>query len=349
MIAFGLLGLLACGDKETEDTAVEDVVESEDTGLEETEETQDTDTEETDTDETDTEDPEELDSAFPELLGPLLDRIDNAMPAPILSESPDNTTTMGLMTVSFGPMAEVQMMASDPSMVVTCPEIDGEFPSEGLPTEPITVTGNGCTNEVGATYNGSFVYSEDGIVYDNYEVISPVESCDGLMSSAMYNGGTYIDFGFTGIEFESVFQGTIEEVDYTNCATVPSQFQYHLEAEVAFQDDDAQLINGEAEVLVVIEGVDYTFAVQTVDEMVDEAQCASEPVSGTNTVSNGVDELVFTFDGATDCDEEPTQMLSINGGQATEVAGASCSNAPVRSTVMWMVGLVSMLTLRRRV
>ncbi len=346
MIAFGLLSLLACGDKEAEDTAVDEVIESEET--EDSGETEETDTEDTETEETDTEEPEELDSAFPELLGPLLDRIEGAMPAPILSDSPDNTTTMGLMILSFSPMVEVQVVASDPSMVVTCPEIDGEFPAEGLPTEPVTVTGNGCTNEAGVTYNGSFVYSEDGIVYDNYEVTSPVETCDGLMTTSLYNGGTFMDFGFTGIDFESVFQGTIEEVDYTSCVTVTSQFQYHLEAEMAFQDDDSQLINGEANVLAVVEDVDYTFAVQTVDEVMDEAQCSSEPISGTNTVSNGVDELVFTFDGATDCDEEPTQMLSINGGQATEVAGASCSNAPVRSTMMWMVGLLSMLTLRRR-
>lgn len=346
MFALGLIGLIACGDKSSEDTALEEVVDVEDT--EDTEDTNDTE-EETDTgEEADTEEPEELDSAFPELLGPLLDRIEAARPAPILSDSPDNTTTMGLMTVSFGPMAEIQMMASDPSMIVTCPEIDGEFPEDGLPTEPVTVTGNGCTNEAGVTYNGSFVYSEDGIVYDNYEVTSPVEACDGLMATSLYNGGTHMDFGFTGIDFESVFQGTIEEADYANCVTVPSEFQYHLEAEMAFQDDDSQLINGEANVLAVVEGVDYTFAVQTVDEVVDDAQCGSEPISGTNTVSNGVDELVFTFDGATDCDEEPTQMLSINGGEAVEVAGASCSSSPVRSTMMWVVGLLTMLFVRRR-
>ena len=344
MFALGLVGLLACGEKESEDTGVEevvDVVDSEDTDTEDTSDTEDTDTEETDTE-------EEVDSAFPELLGPFLERVENAQPLPIQMENPDNTTTMGLMTVSFGPMAEIQMMAADPSIEVTCPEIQGEFPEEGLPTEPVVVTGNGCTNEGGATYNGSFVYSEDGIVYDNYEVAAPVEMCEGLVSVARYNGGTAMDLGFTGIEFESLFQGFTQEVDYTNCVTIPTEFQFYLEAEVEFQEDDSQLINGEGDILVVIEGADYTMHIETEDQVMDEAQCGSEPISGTNTVSNGVDELVFTFDGATDCDEEPTQMLSVNGGDPVEVAGASCSTASPKYTLMWMVGLLGMLTTRRR-
>ena len=72
----------------------------------------------------------------------------------------DNTTTMGLFMFSFTPMFELQMMMSDPSVEITCPEIQGEFPEDGLPTEPVIVTGNGCTNDAGVTYDGSFVYSD---------------------------------------------------------------------------------------------------------------------------------------------------------------------------------------------
>jgi hypothetical protein len=81
---------------------------------------------------------------------------------------------------------------------------------------------------------------------------------------------------------------------------------------------------------------------------VNEGVCPSEPLSGTNTISNGVDEGVFTFDGATDCDEEPTQMFSVNGGEAVEVSGASCASMSSTSAMTWMVGLMSLLGLRRR-
>ena len=89
------------------------------------------------------------------------------------------------------------------------------------------------------------------------------------------------------------------------------------------------MINGTADILLAIEGVDYAYYVETEDEVMDESQCVTEPISGTNTIGNGVDELRVTFDGATDCDEESTQILSVNGGQNSEVSGASCSSDPV--------------------
>jgi hypothetical protein len=94
MLVFGLIGLLACGEKETLDTGeVEDA--TEDTGVEETD-SDDTDTEETDTEETDSDTEEPVDSAFPDLLGPFLERLEDSSPAPIVSEDPDNTTSMAL-------------------------------------------------------------------------------------------------------------------------------------------------------------------------------------------------------------------------------------------------------------
>lgn len=347
MFALGLVGLLACGDKETEDTAsVEDTAVSE-TDVEDTGTTEDTDTTVEDTADTnETEEP--LDSEFPDLLTAFLERIDAALPAPILDDNPDNTTTMALAMMSFSPVFEIQMQASDPNVTVTCPSIEGEFPEDGLPTEPVVVTGNGCVNEMGATYNGSFVYSENGIVYSDYSIAYPVEGCEGVSMTAHYNGGTFVELGFTGISLESMFQVSNQEVDEVTCTPSPVEFQYHLDSRIDFQPGDAQLINGHADILVVIEGQDYAFSVDTQDEVVNEGVCPSEPLSGTNTLSNGVDEAVFTFDGATDCDEEPTQMLSVNGGEAVEVSGASCSSMSSTSTMTWMVGLMSLLGLRRR-
>ena len=80
----------------------------------------------------------------------------------------------------------------------------------------------------------------------------------------------------------------------------------------------------------------------------DNTVCESEPISGTNTITNGNDVYVFTFDGATDCDEEPTQMLSVNGGEAVEVAGAACSTMSARTGIFAMLFAFGLSFVRRR-
>ena len=76
-------------------------------------------------------------------------------------------------------------------------------------------------------------------------------------------------------------------------------------------------------------------------------ECTTEPSSGTNTIYNGTKELFFTFDGSTDCDEEVTQMLSINGGELVEKVCASFSSSRVSSTSVWLVCLMTFLGKRR--
>ena len=135
------------------------------------------------------------------------------------------------------------------------------------------------------------------------------------------------------------------------------------------QQDETQIINGEADLLVESSGIEMTYHLNTVDQVNGEV-CDSEPLSGTNTIGNGVDELLFTYDGATDCDGTcddetftdkascegaggmwsgtPTQMLSINGGAQYEVEGAACATANSMDTIGWMIGLLGLLSIRRR-
>ena len=67
-----------------------------------------------------------------------------------------------------------------------------------------------------------------------------------------------------------------------------------------------------------------------------------------NTMSNGTDTLEFTFDGETDCDEEPTQMLSINGGEVVEVEGSECSNVGQRQGLMLFLLSLIPVWIRKR-
>jgi hypothetical protein len=130
-------------------------------------------------------------------------------------------------------MFEIQAQVSDPSVDVTCPEIQGTFPEDGLPTEPVTVIGNGCFNEQGVTYNGSFVYSETGLVYTNYQVGVPNEAC-GVLIVSQYNGGTDMSIGFAGLDAESMFVVQSQEFDGTDCTTTETEFGYHLETSIQF-------------------------------------------------------------------------------------------------------------------
>ena len=94
--------------------------------------------------------------------------------------------------------------------------------------------------------------------------------------------------------------------------------------------------------------MDYAFTIDTIEQSMNSDVCATEPLSGENVVSNGSDEARFTFDGTTDCDEEPTQMLSFNGDTPVEVNGVNCSTASVTGMMTWISGLLGLLFVRRR-
>jgi hypothetical protein len=368
--------LIACNDKDDLDIGfVEDVGDTEDSDTEDTD-TEDTDTEDTDTEDTDTEDTdseEDIDSAFPDLVEDFRDRLDNASSMPIISdEDPENTTPTILMMVGFGPMLEIQMTvdaynqqiasledacnngdttACDELALIQatpfCPEVQGEFPAEGLPTEDITIIGNGCTNDMGTTYEGSFIYGPEGLDYNDYIVRTTVDACSGAQSTNHYNGGVYLGLGFTGLDNETLMFIQSETTNEEDCNVEIGEFAFHSVMSMESLPDELQLINGQADILIAIAGVDYTYHLETVDQ-VNGPTCESEPLSGINSISNASDEIVFTYDGETDCDQEATQMVSINGGEPYEVAGASCSTTNSKGTLGWMIGVLGMLLVRRR-
>jgi hypothetical protein len=83
-------------------------------------------------------------------------------------------------------------------------------------------------------------------------------------------------------------------------------------------------------------GVDAT----TVDELVDDATCSGQPVSGSTTLEARGDTAVITYDGATDCDGEQNARLVVNGKDRGVVAGISCSFGTKRAdggSALWSV------------
>ncbi|MEC7985569.1 MAG: hypothetical protein VX278_10435, partial [Myxococcota bacterium] len=112
--------------------------------------------------------------AFPDLKNEYDSIMEDAIPAPLGEMQVGNITAVATYFISMTPMLEIQFKASYVgSENVICPTIEGSFPEDGLPQEPVTVIGNGCTDEEGKVYHGQFVYDSDGLTYEGYSVISP--------------------------------------------------------------------------------------------------------------------------------------------------------------------------------
>lgn len=346
MALISVLALAGC-DPSISDDGDTDIVDT-DTDTD-TDSDTDSDTD-TDTDTDSDSDTDTFDSEFPDEYSEFSDRYKGAADAPI-DESTENTTVVALMIGGMAPIFEVQGRVEEAEAAgetLTCPQVDGEFPEDGLPTEDIVVTGDGCVDENGVKWDGSFIYNGEGVRYTDWRVTTPVEGCEGKSRSVLSRGGVYLEPGLfipSGAELMYIYLA--DEVDQTDCTESTTDIAYSgaLTIEADFSGDTT--INGSAKVVGAEAGVDFKVDVSTKDEVFGDA-CSSEPLSGTNTLSNASGKVEFTFDGAKDCDESPTQMRSINGGDEQEVDGVSCNTASGPMSMAWMLGLLALLPLRRR-
>lgn len=90
----------------------------------------------------------------------------------------------------------------------------------------------------------------------------------------------------------------------------------------------------------------------TLDEVVDNAVCAGQPVSGLTRLASGDDEAVIRYDGESDCDEKQNAQLWVNGEDRGLIDGISCAvRAPGAGKSSWLLTGVALLALcatRRR-
>ena len=285
---------------------------------------------------------------FPDLQQDYNSVYETALPAPILDMGIGNITAYAGFLMSMGPIIELQIMvASVGQENITCPAIDGVFPSEGAPLEDVTVTGNGCVNDEGKRYDGSLVYNEAGVSYNSYTVTTPLgdENCPDAFITSITDGGSLIDDETGDIPFIVKLQN--EELD-EDCNPVPSTVFLNGDVNIDESNSEETLVNGDLTFLLSFEEGSMWFMAITEDEVLNRRVCESEPISGTNTMTNGEDDMVYTFDGVTDCDEEPTQLLSINGGESVEVQGASCSANSSRGGILGMFFAFGLMLLRRK-
>lgn len=338
---FSLFIALACGpakiDEGSNDTGTSD------TGADwwiDTDDTSDTDDTTVDTLTDFSAEVRETESEIGILLG-------DAGPVDLLSpENQSNSTVPGMTMYAYSPMLAVQLgQAFDEDGTFDCPVITGTLAEDGIQLTDVLIEG-GCTDDEGTTWGGSMLYNLYGVYHDNLSITNNSEECPDSQVTQTFNGGVL--FTNTGIESHVVIG-----IDGVNAECVEEAYNMGITTSMtSVETGNSTTYNGTGHIVFT----DPTFqffvsAVQitTTDQIVDDAVCQSEPLSGTNVLISGDNTLTYTFDGEADCDESPTQMLSINGEEAEEVEGVSCSSmAGGRSGFALIVSVFGFVALRRR-
>jgi hypothetical protein len=63
----------------------------------------------------------------------------------------------------------------------------------------------------------------------------------------------------------------------------------------------------------------------TEDEVVDDAECSGQPISGTTTLTAEGETAVITYDGGVDCDAQRNAQLTVNDVDQGLIDGIDCS------------------------
>jgi MYXO-CTERM domain-containing protein len=87
-------------------------------------------------------------------------------------------------------------------------------------------------------------------------------------------------------------------------------------------------------------------AVETVDALFDDTECATESLSGVTTFVTSTDDAAVLYDGAFDCDPESTAIWLLNGASQGELAGVGCSSTSTQGA--GLLGVAALIALGRR-
>jgi len=181
-----------------------------------------------------------------------------------------------------------------------------------------------CTDSAGTTWTGSYevLFGGEGttITFDNFGNDGSAESdCPGSTSTLTLSGlATIVS---TDVGDDAAVDLEVSILTDAPCEAPPSLVittDYDMSITGSFSHGPSTW-NGEGTVTIDSEG---TMQATTVDERLD--QCGFEPESGTTTLV-GADTVVYTYDGATDCDKIGTAQWSLNGEDQGEVSGVTCS------------------------
>jgi MYXO-CTERM domain-containing protein len=202
----------------------------------------------------------------------------------------------------------------------TCPDVDDD-------DETLSVSGS-CTDNTGKEWKGSATVERDGddrtVTFDDFNGV------EGEFSRQLVD----VD------EYE--FQAELEVGGVTNIVYVGS---------VSGGYDGASTWNGSGHVERHGEFAPYgAVDAVTENEVIDDAECSGQPISGSTTLTADGDTAVITYDGGVDCDDQQNAQLTVNDVDQGLIDGIHCSVSAVgdpRARGVWL-GIVALSLLARR-
>ena len=227
----------------------------------------------------------------------------------------------------------------------------------------------GCIDNLGFSWSGTMTItydatlSETQIFYEDWTFDSVEDACGGRVETNKLNG--LVKLRPLPSEAKAPFSlpmaidavAVLHESDFdprNNCAAEVKHTAYDIEitqtplSDSPIPETQSVYSGGGFIGLHVVNGVSGRFISDTVDEVVNVESCASEALSGQSTFSSQNNETIITYDGATDCDEASTGMVSINGGEAFEVEGGGCVNANLPKGILAFLMTLGVTVLLRR-
>jgi MYXO-CTERM domain-containing protein len=237
----------------------------------------------------------------------------------------------------------------------SCPVLTG-FSDSGEAELEWSAVG-GCTDHTGAEWTGSHEQKmldtvTVGFISKDFGERSASEECEGKTDSFKFN--SFIRMGGLGgesMEMDILFSNEGENaVASAGCELVQSGLGYDVElVRVSEVVDEVEKTTYSQAGEVLAESAEFQgyLNVQTEDEVLFETVCSTEALSGTTTLSNSNDTVVFQYDGETDCDDPGTVTWTLNGEPQGEISGVNCAVSG-RSSGGWLVVLGALALTRRR-
>jgi MYXO-CTERM domain-containing protein len=222
-------------------------------------------------------------------------------------------------------------------------------------TDTSTTYDGGCTDTDGnewighAEANGAAMSGTGQIVYDGFGFVGEVDGCVGMRGTMTWNGvvdQTLNDDGSLTVDIDLRLDGDSFDAD-AGCAALVATYGVDYRLTMVEEGADRDIFSGSGRVGNSQDGV---VAVETEDEVIDDAVCGDEALSGRTTIAASGHTAVVTYDGATDCDTTSTVTWTYDGADQGEVEGVSCAagGSGGGAASLLLIGLALVGVRRRR-
>ena len=216
--------------------------------------------------------------------------------------------------------------------------------------------GNECINDDGVKFFGTLTDARDAagsatgtVTYDRFG-IERVADCKGtsMLDRQIFDGTVRISGTNQERRFDIDLSATSTGPDDDTCIIGTSVLASDYEGTVTGSMDPSKgrsTWNGKGRVGNSETGMVH---VETVEEIIDREQCASEPISGSTTITSGEHVAIITYNGGASCHVAGTAPWSLDGVQQDDLVGVFCSVGPTGMTALGLLALGGLLRRRRQ-